>query len=61
VKRKAFPLPLTPSERMVLEGVDQGHEPTNAVLERLRKQGWSGPRRPPELRGCGSRRRAAKR
>jgi hypothetical protein len=37
---EAFPLPLTPSERMALEAVEQGHPPSAAMMERLRKQAW---------------------
>jgi hypothetical protein len=37
---ETFPLPLTPSERMALEAVEGGHEPSSAMLERLRKQAW---------------------
>jgi hypothetical protein len=37
---ETLPLPLTPSERMALEALAQGHEPTSAMLERLRRQAW---------------------
>jgi hypothetical protein len=37
---EALPLPLTPSERMALEAVEQGYEPSSAMLERLRRQAW---------------------
>jgi hypothetical protein len=36
---ETLPLPLTPSERMALEAVEQGCLVTPA-LERLRKNGW---------------------
>jgi hypothetical protein len=37
---EGFPLPLTPSERMALEAVEQGCAVMPALLERLRKNGW---------------------
>jgi hypothetical protein len=37
---ETLPLPLTPSERAALEAVEHGHQPSSAMLERLRRQAW---------------------
>jgi hypothetical protein len=37
---ETLPLPLTPTERLALEAVEQGCAVLPALLDKLRKQGW---------------------
>jgi hypothetical protein len=40
-EERSFPAPLTRTERIALEWIKAGKEPTSAALEAVRRRGWA--------------------